>query len=179
MEKNTANQELMSLRSAAIERDRANVQVERAVQKARRAGASWAAIAMPLGITRQAAQQKYSVSSPELIAADSGEDRAAIAAYEAPKTVAGQSAIFLDGTAPATATGPTPLPEYTNPMHWAKDDWKQDDPIHFLTPLKDRHFGPCRSCGQKSHKQFKGGTWIYPGCLPTLNDPVYIIGDTK
>lgn len=49
----------MSLRDAAIERDAINARITLEVVSARDAGASWTEIAMPLGISKQAAQQKY------------------------------------------------------------------------------------------------------------------------
>jgi hypothetical protein len=51
---------LMNLRDSAIERDAIMDQIGRDVASAKAAGASWANIGMALGMSKQAAQQKYS-----------------------------------------------------------------------------------------------------------------------
>lgn len=205
----TYSEAMQKLEEAVDAAEAADAAITAAVIAAKETGASWAAIAATLGVTKQRAHQKYAAvaTAPDFAAAitesnaaskkthtaTAAEDKQRLAEYAtAAKQKANQdaaahveaTAIFLDGTAPAktkkapktpTTTGVEPLPEYTNPLHWGTDDWKQDDPIHFLTPLHERHFGKCKHCDQKHHRQPGGGTWIYPGCLPTTSDPIYTL----
>jgi hypothetical protein len=49
----------LDLRDAVVERGRAEARVTAAVTRARAAGVSWTVIASVLGVSRQAAQQRY------------------------------------------------------------------------------------------------------------------------
>ena len=63
---------LRLLKAAADDAAAAQVDLTLKVANARRCGASWQDIATMLGITRQAAQQKYGKLTPATTAADTG-----------------------------------------------------------------------------------------------------------
>ena len=51
---------LQALYDLATVRDTAELAIERVVAQARRSGASWSEIAVPLGVTKQAVAKRYS-----------------------------------------------------------------------------------------------------------------------
>lgn len=54
---------VLDLRSAVVDRGRAEARILAAVTRARAEGVSWAVLAATLGTTRQAAQQRYGGST--------------------------------------------------------------------------------------------------------------------
>lgn len=183
MEKNTALESLSEAYAAML---KAQVATERAVHAARATGASWADVASRLNITRQAAQQRYSKSSPELIAADRLEDRAAIAAYEAANTDTKPEtpSIFVAPQAPAKAAKPSTkvapkAPAKTRAQMFGlvlalTSDWdkREEDPSYPAQPGTGKGPHQCPRCEQTNHhsNQF-GKIEFFPECTPTRYDP--------
>lgn len=152
---------LRLLAQAVADVAEAQADLESKVANARRCGASWADVAALLGITRQAAQQKYGKTTT---AADTGNtydnvplsDPAFDVLFKAPQ-VSSEVAPKAPAT-PKRRTEKDVLDSYA--AHRARKDTMPD---------------LCPGCGKRWHGQenWDGRPTAYQGCTETKNDHVW------
>lgn len=164
MEKNTdaKNAALDSMKINA--RMIAKAQEEQAifVGMAREAGASWAEVGTALGLTKQAAQQRYGKAEARTKASRT------VAA-----NLAGQTSITVDAPQPAKAQDePTDDTDYEtgSVIETAVIRDRAGHVVDMSRPMEERP-KRCPYCFSNGHTK-TGEVWIYQGCTPTQSDPV-------
>lgn len=196
MEKNTALVNLTDAHTAYVQ---AQLTLGSRVRTAKLNGASWAEIAAILGITRQAAQQKYGHSTPARNTsrddqytpeenAKADEAFAVLSAVPNTDTTPATPSIFLAPEAPAKAAKPSTkvAPKAPALKKWTPESAMEDyidrrpmfhlDSAGFVDGVAQPGTGKgphnCPRCSSTNHKGDRDLIRAFPGeCKPTKYDP--------